>query len=168
MFNLPINDLDEGADASSAAVLMAQGWEEWLPPQRAAEGAQQAGQMGRGEATEIQQALHFCDQKDNAEMQKQLFITPLAVYWTQQKLQLLKTHFQNTNNSSIQNWFQCLWKYEEATHTQINQSNTQFQGENCMKNKQLSESKQQGTTKKLFMIERLLKDTVIVKLMVSA
>lgn len=37
-----------------------------------------------------------------------------------------------------------------------------------MKNKQLSESKQQGTTKKLFMIERLLKDTVIVKLMVSA
>lgn len=58
--------------------------------------------MGRGEATEIQQALHFCDQKDNAEEQKQLFITPLAVYWTQQKLQLLKTHFQNKNNSSIQ------------------------------------------------------------------
>lgn len=75
-------------------------------------------------------------------MQKHFFITPLVACWTQHKLQLLKTHFLNKNNSSIQNWFQCLWRCEEATHTQINHSNSQFQGEDYMKKQQLSESKQ--------------------------
>lgn len=37
---------------------------------------------------------------ENLEGQKQFFITLLAAYWTQQKLQLLKTHFQNKNNNS--------------------------------------------------------------------
>ncbi|KAJ7413300.1 RNA-directed DNA polymerase from mobile element jockey-like protein [Willisornis vidua] len=35
LFNLFINDLDEGADASSASSLMSQNWEEWLIAQSA-------------------------------------------------------------------------------------------------------------------------------------
>lgn len=34
-------------------------------------------------------------------MQKQLFMAPLVVQWTQQKPQLPKIHFLNKNNSSI-------------------------------------------------------------------
>lgn len=46
------------------------------------------------------------------------------------------------------------------THTQINQRNTRFQGENYMKKKQLSESKQKGTAKK---IKTLIRDRKTIK-----
>lgn len=35
IFNLFVNDLAEGADASSASLLITQGWKEWPVPQRA-------------------------------------------------------------------------------------------------------------------------------------
>lgn len=115
----------------------------------------------RKEASEIQQTLNFFDKKENAEGQKQFFITPLAAYWTQQKLQLLKTNFQNKIRATLQFKIDfSVFGGMRKPHTQINQSNTQFQGGNFMKRKQLSESKQKGTAKK---VKTLLHDRMTIK-----
>ncbi|RMC12613.1 hypothetical protein DUI87_10136 [Hirundo rustica rustica] len=47
LFNLFINDLDEGADASSASSLMTQSWEEWPIPQRRAALQKDLNRLGR-------------------------------------------------------------------------------------------------------------------------
>lgn len=56
-FNLFMNDLDKGADASSASSVMSQSWEEWPIPQNAvspSEGPQQRWERGTEEPSEIQ------------------------------------------------------------------------------------------------------------------